>query len=105
MPLPQDYLQFGSLARIVGGQLVRRPQDILAMTLFMRSPKAGQMFASEFALLGIYAALYRLAQLVDPLHRLLLRPAPALLYRWQRLVSPKAVRQRCCVITSPIELC
>ena len=71
----------------MGGQLARRPQDILAMTLFMRSPKAGQMFAAEFALLGIYAALYRLAQLVDPLHRLLLRPSPALLYRWQRLVS------------------
>ena len=83
----QDYLQFGSLARIVGGQLVTRPGDILAMTLFMRSAKAGQMFASEFMLLGLYAAMFRVARLVGPAHNWLLHPFPALLFRWQCLVS------------------
>lgn len=83
----QDYLQFGSLARIVGGQLARRPQDIVAMTIFMRSAKAGQMFASQFALLGVYAALHRLSQLVGPAHCWLLQPFPGLLFRWKRLVS------------------
>lgn len=83
----QDYLQFNGMARIVGGQLLTRPGDILAMTLFMRSAKAGQLFASEFALLGLYTALHQLAQIMDPVHAWLLRPFPALLFRWQRLVS------------------
>ena len=83
----QDYLQFGSLARIVGGQLATRPGDIMDMTLFMRSAAAGRMFASEFVLLGLYAALYRVALAVDPAHRWLLRPFPGLLYRWRRLVG------------------
>lgn len=56
------------------------------MTVFMRSAKAGQMFATEFVLLGLYAALFRLARLVNPAHEWLLQPFPGLLYRWQRLV-------------------
>ena len=55
------------------------------MTLFMRSPEAGAMFASNFMMLFVYDLLYRLAGIVAPAHEALL-PAK-LLYRWHRLVE------------------
>ena len=95
----QDFLQWSSLSRIVFDQLVTEPGTILNMTFFMRSPQAGQMFASNFAMLFLYDLLFRLTRLGAPFHEAIL--PPVLLYKWRRLVSfdPYTVKsslKRCC---------
>lgn len=83
--LSQDFLQWSSLSRIVFDQVLTQPRTLLNMTLFMRSPKAGQMFASNFVLLFIYDLLSRMTKLGSTFHEAIL--SPKLLYRWRRLVS------------------
>lgn len=83
---PQDYLQWSCLSKVVGGQIMNEPGQLVRMTLFMRSPKAGQMFAGSFLSLGLYALLYSLATFVAPAHEALLKPFPGLLFRWRCLV-------------------
>ena len=70
----QDFLQWGSLSRIVGRQLV---------TIFMRSPEAGKMFASNLALLFLYDLMCKLTKLGRPFHQAIL--PSRLKYRWNRL--------------------
>ena len=84
----QDYLQAGTLSRIVGGQIASEPGKLARMTLFMRSAKAGSMFAGSFLGILWYDILFRLAGSVAPAHEALLRPFPGLLFRWRCLVSP-----------------
>lgn len=81
----QDYLQWSSMFRVVGKQLVSQPKQLLDMTLFMRSATAGTMFASNFAQLALYDTLFRVTKVVAPVHERLL--PPRLLYRWRRLVE------------------
>ena len=89
----QDYLQAGTLSRIVGGQIVNEPGKLAGMTLFMRSAKAGQMFAGSFLGIVWYDFLFRLAGAVAPAHELLLKPFPGLLFRWRCLVRCTLVVQ------------
>ena len=84
--LLQDYLQAGTLSRIVGGQIVNEPGKLAGMTVFMRSAKAGQMFAGSFLGIVWYDLLYRLAGAVAPVHEAVLKPFPGLLFRWRCLV-------------------
>lgn len=81
----QDFLQWGALSKIVFAQLVNQPGKLVEMTLFMRSAVAGQMFASNMAMLFVYDILFRISRAVSPIHEKLL--PPKLLYRWRRLVS------------------
>lgn len=83
--LLQDFLQWGALSRIVGRQVLTQPGALVRMTLFMRSPVAGQMLAANMAMLLAYDVLFRVARAVAPVHERLL--PPKLLYRWRRLVS------------------
>jgi len=82
-PFMQDFLQWGSLSRIVGRQLLTQPGQLLKMTIFMRSPEAGKMFASNLALLFLYDLFYKLTRLGRPFHEAIL--SPRLMYRWNRL--------------------
>jgi hypothetical protein len=84
--LVQDYLQAGCLSKVVGGQIVREPQQLLRMSMFMRSPEAGLMFVSNFMGILMYDFLFKLAKLVSPAHEALLKPFPGLLFRWRCLV-------------------
>lgn len=83
----QDYLQASCLSKVIVGQIKNEPEQLLKITLFMRSPRAGAMFASSFAGILWYDALYRLACLMSPVHERLLKPFPALLFRWRCLLS------------------
>lgn len=83
----QDYLQASCLSKVVGGQLRNEPGQLLKMTMFMRSPQAGAMFAGSFTGILLYDALYRLAAVMSPVHERLLKPFPALLFRWRCLLS------------------
>ena len=83
----QDYLQANCLFKVIAGQIGNEPGQLLKMTMFMRSPRAGAMFASSLAGIVLYDALYRLACLMSPVHEKLLKPFPALLFRWRCLVS------------------
>lgn len=83
----QDYLQWSCLSKVVGGQIANEPGQLVRMTLFMRSPKAGQMFAANFLGILFYDLLFSLASFVSPAHEALLKPFPALLFRWRCLVS------------------
>ena len=83
----QDYLQASCLFKVIAGQVRNEPGQLVKMTMFMRSPRAGAMFAGSFAGIVLYDALYRLACLMSPVHEQLLRPFPALLFRWRCLVS------------------
>jgi len=60
-----------------------QPGQLLKMTIFMRSPQAGKMFASNLALLFVYELLYRLTKLGRPFHKAIL--SPSLMYKWNRL--------------------
>ncbi|KAK9844003.1 hypothetical protein WJX81_001672 [Elliptochloris bilobata] len=86
-PFMQDYLQWSLLARIVAKQIASSPGKLLRMTLFLRSPAAGAAFVGNFFGIMVYDALYRLAGLVGPAHHFLLKPFPALLFRWDCLVD------------------
>ena len=83
----QDYLQASLLAKVIAGQISNEPGQLVKMTLFMRSPRAGAMFAGSFGGILLYDALYRLACLMSPVHEQLLKPFPALLFRWRCLLS------------------
>lgn len=83
----QDYLQASLLSKVIAGQIRNEPGQLVKMTMFMRSPKAGAMFAGSFAGILVYDALYRLACLMSPVHEQLLKPYPALLFRWRCLLS------------------
>ncbi len=83
----QDYLQWSCLSKVVGGQIANEPGQLVRMTLFMRSPKAGQMFAANFLGILFYDLLFSMASFVSPAHEALLKPFPALLFRWRCLVS------------------
>lgn len=82
-PFMQDFLQWGSLSQIVGRQLVTQPGQLLKMTIFMRSPEAGRMFASNLVLLCLYDLMYRLTRLGRPFHQAIL--SPGLMFKWNRL--------------------
>ncbi|CAL8468518.1 g8058 [Coccomyxa elongata] len=86
-PFMQDYLQWSCLSKVVGGQITNEPGQLVRMTLFMRSPKAGQMFAANFLGILFYDLLFSLASFVSPAHESLLKPFPALLFRWRCLVD------------------
>ena len=90
----QDYLQAGTLSRIVGGQIASEPGKLARMTLFMRSAQAGSMFAGSFLGILWYDFLYRLSGSVAPAHEALLRPFPGLLFRWRCLVSISSPQMR-----------
>ena len=81
----QDFLQWSSLSRIVLDQILTQPRMLVDMTLFMRSPQAGTMFASNFVLLFIYDLLCKMTRLGSSFHEAIL--PPKLLYQWRRLVS------------------
>lgn len=83
----QDYLQAGLLSKVVGGQIVNEPKQLLRMTLFMRSATAGSMFVSSYMGIQAYNLLFQLAKLMSPAHEALLEPFPGLLYRWRCLVG------------------
>ena len=83
----QDYLQASLLSKVIAGQIRNEPGQLVKMTMFMRSPRAGAMFAGSFGGIVLYDALYRLACLMNPVHEQLLRPFPALLFRWRCLLS------------------
>jgi hypothetical protein len=89
----QDYLQAGTLSKIVGAQITREPGKLARMTIFMRSATAGSMFARSFAGIVWYDFLFRLARVVSPAHEALLRPFPGLLLRWRCLVRATALIQ------------
>ncbi|KAK9856812.1 hypothetical protein WJX84_011164 [Apatococcus fuscideae] len=81
-PFMEDRLQWGTLSRLIAWQLLHAPGSIIQMTLFMKSPKAGSMFASNILALGMYTFLLRLSKLMAPSHEFLLQNSPGLLYRW-----------------------
>lgn len=82
----QDYLQWSCLSKVVGGQIKNEPGKLVRMTIFMRSPKAGQMFAASFLGILFYDLLFSLASFMSPAHEALLKPFPGLLFRWRCLV-------------------
>lgn len=83
----QDYLQASCLAKVIAGQIRNEPGQLVKMTMFMRSPKAGAMFAGSLTGIVLYDALYRLASFMSPVHEQLLKPYPVLLFRWRCLLS------------------
>ncbi len=91
----QDYLQWSCLSKVVGGQIANEPGQLFRMTVFMRSPKAGQMFASSFLGILFYDILFSLASFMSPAHETLLRPFPGLLFRWRCLVCVLTFTTHC----------
>ena len=61
-------------------------------------PTFGCTAAGNFFGIVLYDALYRLAALVGPAHHFLLKPFPALLFRWDCLVRRSLLRSTHCVV-------
>ena len=61
-------------------------------------PTCGCTAVGNFLGIMLYDALYRLAALVGPAHHFLLKPFPALLFRWDCLVRRSLSRNIHCVI-------
>ena len=91
-------LCFGTGYCCMGGSLAE-PRNVSCCHKCTRAcPTCGCAAAGNFFGIVLYDALYRLAALVGPAHHFLLKPFPALLFRWDCLVRRSISRSTHCIV-------